>query len=103
MTRSTFKDEALAGSGTVSLESTSNPGYYLRNRNNEIWLDKNDGTTGFKNGASFTRRAGQSDPAAVSFESMSAPGRYLRHYNYALYAQPLSTAADLADATFYLE
>ncbi|TDC41023.1 family 43 glycosylhydrolase [Micromonospora sp. KC213] len=93
----------LAGSGTVSLESTSNPGYYLRNRNNEIWLDKNDGTTGFKNGASFTRRAGQSDPAAVSFESMSAPGRYLRHYNYALYAQPLSTAADLADATFYLE
>ncbi|MGP3920274.1 family 43 glycosylhydrolase [Nonomuraea sp. 10N515B] len=93
----------LAGSGTVSLESTSNPGYYLRNRNYEIWLDKNDGTTGFKNGASFTRRAGQSDSAAVSFESVSAPGRYLRHYNYVLYVQPLSTATDRADATFSLE
>ncbi|MGC9539768.1 family 43 glycosylhydrolase [Streptomyces sp. UG1] len=66
----------LAGSGTVSLESTSNPGYYLRNRNYEIWLDKSDGTTGFKNGASFTRRAGQADPA---------------------------TATDRADATFHLE
>ncbi|MEV1005695.1 family 43 glycosylhydrolase [Nonomuraea sp. NPDC050202] len=65
----------LAGSGTVSLESTSNPGYYLRNQNYEIWLDRNDGTTGFRNGASFTRRPGQSDSAAVTFESVSAPGR----------------------------
>ncbi|MFF6787106.1 family 43 glycosylhydrolase [Streptomyces sp. NPDC012510] len=93
----------LAGSGTVSLESTSNPGYYLRNRDYEIWLDKSDGTTGFKNGASFTRRAGQADPAAVSFESVSTPGRYLRHYSDALHAQPLSTATDRADATFHLE
>jgi len=93
----------LAGTGTVSLESANFPGYYLRHKNYEMWLEQNDGSTLFKNDASFYRRAGQADSAAVSFESYNFPGRYLRHYEHLLYIQPLSTALDRADATYYLE
>ncbi|TDB79035.1 family 43 glycosylhydrolase [Micromonospora sp. KC721] len=93
----------LAGSGTVSLESTSNPGYYLRHKNYEIWVERNDGSTLFRNDASFFRRAGLADSTGVSFEASNVAGRYLRHYDYLLYVQVPSTATDRADATFHLE
>ncbi|MGW0719885.1 family 43 glycosylhydrolase [Streptomyces sp. NPDC002778] len=93
----------LAGSGTVSLESANFPGYYLRHRNYEVWVEKNDGTAQFRGDASFTARAGLADPAGVSYESYNTPGRYLRHYNYLLHVQALSTATDRADATFYTQ
>ncbi|WP_224364699.1 family 43 glycosylhydrolase [Hyalangium versicolor] len=93
----------LAGSGTVSLESANYPGYYLRDRSSELWLEKNDGSTTFKNEASFYKRAGLSDSAGVSFESYNYVGRYIRHYNYLLSVQTLSTATDRADATFYAD
>ncbi|MDG4797082.1 family 43 glycosylhydrolase [Micromonospora sp. WMMD1082] len=93
----------LAGSATVSLESTNFPGYYLRHRNNEVWVEQNDGSTQFRNDASFYQRSGLSDSAGVSFESANVAGRYVRHYDYLLHIQPVSTAADRADATFFLE
>jgi GH43 family beta-xylosidase len=93
----------LAGSGTVSLESTNFPGYFLRHRNHELWVERNDGSTLFRNDATFYRRAGLADAAAVSFESLNFAGRYIRHANGQLYTQPVSTATDRADATFYLE
>ncbi|WP_238540264.1 family 43 glycosylhydrolase [Paenibacillus mucilaginosus] len=89
----------LAGSGTVSLESTNFPGYYLRSRNGEVWVEKNDGTALFKQEATFYPRAGLAG-TGQSYESYAAPGRYLRHYNYLMYVQPVSTATDKADATF---
>jgi GH43 family beta-xylosidase len=94
----------LAGTGTVSLESANYPGYYLRHKNFEVWVEKNDGTTTFKNDASFVQRAGLSDTAAgVSFESANYPGRYIRHDNNLLYIQPADTTTARADATFYAE
>ena len=93
----------LTGSGAVSLESTNFPGYYLRHRNNELWVDRSDGSTLFRNDASFYRRAGLADGAAVSFESLNFPGRYLRNVGGLLYLQTVSTATDRADATFVLE
>lgn len=93
----------LAGSGTLSLESANFPGYYLRHRNFEVWVEKNDGTAQFRSDASFTARAGLADPAGVSYESYNFPGRYIRHYNYLLHIQALSTANDRADATFYTQ
>jgi hypothetical protein len=93
----------LAGNGTVSLESANFPGYYLRHRNHEVWVEPNDGSTLFRNDASFYQRAGLSDSAGVSFESYNFPGRYIRHYEYLLYTQPVTTALDRADATFFLE
>ena len=94
----------LAGTGTVSLESANFPGYYLRHKNFEVWVEKNDGSTVFRNDASFTQRAGLADSAdGVSFESYNLPGRYIRHYNNLLYGQALSTTLDQQDATYYEE
>lgn len=63
---SQFRTEAgLSGTGTVSLESGNFPGYYLHSRNGEVWVEKNDGTTGFKDSATFYQRAGLADPAGA--------------------------------------
>ncbi|MFD5740883.1 family 43 glycosylhydrolase [Streptomyces massasporeus] len=93
----------LAGSGTVSLESANFPGHYLRHKNFEVWLEKNDGSTRFASDASFRQRAGLADPAGVSYESSNYPGRYVRHWEYLLNVQAVSTATDRADATFYTQ
>jgi GH43 family beta-xylosidase len=93
----------LGGSGTVSLESTNFPGYYLRQRNGEAWVERNDGSAAFRADASFFQRAGLASSSAVSFESQNLPGRYLRHSNYLMYVQSVSDAVGRADATFVLE
>ncbi|MFD9697614.1 family 43 glycosylhydrolase [Lentzea sp. NPDC059081] len=93
----------LTGSGTVSLESTNFPGYYLRHRNNELWVERNDGSTLFRNDASFLQRAGLAASSAVSFESVNFPGLYLRNANGLLNLQAASDAQARTDATFVLE
>ncbi|GAP49604.1 alpha-N-arabinofuranosidase [Streptomyces azureus] len=93
----------LAGSGTVSLESANLPGYYLRHKNFEVWLERNDGSAQFASDATFHRRAGLADSAGVSYESYNYPGRYVRHWEYLLNVQAVSTATDRADATFYAQ
>ncbi|MFE2755089.1 family 43 glycosylhydrolase [Actinosynnema sp. NPDC059335] len=93
----------LNGSGTVSLESTNFPGYYLRHRNYELWVERNDGSAGFRADASFFRRSGLASGSAVSFEAQNFPGYYIRHNGTTV---NLTTAADSvarADATFTLE
>ncbi|MFI9827562.1 family 43 glycosylhydrolase [Streptomyces sp. NPDC051913] len=93
----------LAGTGTVSLESANFPGYYLRHKNFEVWVEKNDGTSAFASDASFYQRSGLADSAGVSYESYNYAGRYIRHYNYLLYVQTPATATDRGDATFYAQ
>ncbi|MBO7934689.1 family 43 glycosylhydrolase [Streptomyces sp. S9] len=93
----------LAGTGTVSLESANYPGCYLRHRNFEVWVERNDGTAGFAADAAFHRRTGLADTAGVSFESYNYPGRYVRHYDHLLYVQTPGTATDRADATFHAQ
>lgn len=93
----------LAGNGTVSLESANFPGYYLRHRNYEIWLESDNGSSLFRADASFYRRSGLASSAGVSLESYNFPGYYLRHYEYVMYLQQIGTATDQADATYILE
>jgi GH43 family beta-xylosidase len=94
----------LAGSGTVSLESTNLPGYFLRHRNFELFVERNDGSALFRGDASFFRRAGLADAAGVSFESSNFTGRYIRHVSGSLlYVQEVLDAAGRADATYHLE
>lgn len=93
----------LAGTGTVSLESANFPGYFLRHKNNEVWVDKNDGTALFAGDASLIARAGLADSAGVSYESFNLPGCYIRHYNYLLYVQAVSTTTARSDATFFTQ
>lgn len=90
-------------SGTISFESTNLPGYFLRHRNFELWLDRNDGSATFRSDATFYRRAGLANAAGLSFESYNYAGRYVRHSNYNLFVQAVSTATDRADATYYTE
>ncbi|HEU5470925.1 MAG TPA: family 43 glycosylhydrolase [Actinophytocola sp.] len=93
----------LSGAGTISLESANFPGYFLRHRNFELWLDRNDGSALFRGDASFLRRAGLTDATGVSFEAATAAGRFIRQSNSLLVVQPVDTAAARADATFQLE
>ncbi|WP_171144199.1 family 43 glycosylhydrolase [Streptomyces sp. S3(2020)] len=93
----------LAGTGTVSLESANFPGYFLRHKNFEVWVEKNDGTATFASDASFYQRAGLADSAGISYESYNYAGRYIRHYNYLLNVQAVSTSTDRGDATFYAQ
>jgi hypothetical protein len=94
----------LAGGGTVSLESANHPGYHLHRKDNEVWVEKGEGTAAFGNDAGFCRRAGLADAASgVSFESYGGAGRYLRHYGYLLCTRPADTTLARADATLYAE
>lgn len=93
----------LAGSDTVSLESASHPGQYLRHRNFELWVEPDDGSALFSEDASFHRRSGLADAAGASFESYNYPDRFIRHSSDLLYLQPIETELDRADATFHLD
>jgi len=44
--------KGLAGKG-YSFESLNYPGYFIRHANFELWVNKNDGSTGFKRDATF--------------------------------------------------
>ncbi|MEV8441803.1 family 43 glycosylhydrolase [Actinosynnema sp. NPDC051121] len=93
----------LNGSGTVSLESTNFPGYYLRHRNYELWVERNDGSAGFRADASFFRRAGLASSSAVSFEATNFPGQYIRHNGTTVNLTTVPDSVARADATFILE
>ncbi|MEU4407935.1 family 43 glycosylhydrolase [Streptosporangium sp. NPDC023963] len=94
----------LSGSGTVSLESTNFPGYYLRHRNHEAWVERNDGSALFRADASFTRRTGLTGSGTVSLESVNFPGYYLRHRAGQVWVeQNDGTTAFRGNASFVLE
>lgn len=62
-------------------------GSYLRHSSFRIHLDANDGSTLFKQDATFCPRPGVVS-GSVSFESYNYPGRYLRHRNFELWVDP---------------
>lgn len=95
---------AINGDTTnVSFECINMPGRYLRHRNGEVWADQSDGTTIFKNDASWKPRAGlasSANPTMVSYEASTLPGNYLRHRDGLMWLTTISTDTDRADATF---
>jgi hypothetical protein len=93
----------LADPAGVSFESVNFAGNYLRHSNFAVRLDPDDGSTVFRNDATFHRTAGLADPAWSSFRSHNFPERYLRHANFVLRIDPLSgssNSTDRQDATF---
>ncbi|MGP4022464.1 family 43 glycosylhydrolase [Actinomadura sp. 3N407] len=93
----------LTGDGTVSLESANYPGHYLRHRDFEMWVERDDATTLFEADASFRRRPGLADPAGISLESVNFAGRHVRRRSSLLYLEAADSTAARGDATFYLE
>jgi hypothetical protein len=91
---------ANGGSDYVSFESVNNPGYYLRHSNYNIVLAQNDGSSIFKEDATFRKVSGLADSTWTSFQSYNFPDRYIRHSNYVLKINPISTSLEKQDATF---
>ncbi|MFJ8019473.1 AbfB domain-containing protein [Streptomyces sp. NPDC096311] len=50
----TFRPRAGSADGAISLESYNYPGWYLRHRSYELWLDPFENTIGFRADSSFT-------------------------------------------------
>ncbi|GAA2597642.1 hypothetical protein GCM10010435_91260 [Winogradskya consettensis] len=74
---STFTVRAgLADNACVSFESTNYPGYYLRHRNGEIWLDRRQGTSLYAADATFCATGGR-QAGTVLLHSSNYPDRYL--------------------------
>ncbi|EHA56950.1 hypothetical protein MCOR27_011418 [Pyricularia oryzae] len=96
-------EPGLGGSGTISFESTAQPGKYLSAANGSVSLAtlSNTSDAGARSSASFRRVAGLSDATGVSFESAAQAGSYLvSGGNGAAVSVAPSTGAE---ATFYLE
>ncbi len=91
----------LADPTCISFESVTQPGYFLRHQNSDIYLHQNNGTALFKQDATFRIVAGLKDINYISFQSYNYPTHYIRHYNGYWRIDPNSTS-DLykQDATF---
>jgi hypothetical protein len=90
----------LADSAGVSFQSVNYPARYLRHHGYQLQLDVNDGTSAYAQDATFYRTAGLADSSWASFRSCNYPARYIRHSDFVLRIDPVSTAAELQDATF---
>ncbi|KAG7291253.1 hypothetical protein NEMBOFW57_001265 [Staphylotrichum longicolle] len=95
----------LAGGSTVSLESTSNPGVFVRRVQGAVQFDKSSGlnTAAAKASASFERRAGLADGEGVAFEAADAKGQYLGLDANGRLAVAAVDGDDKRQATFYLD
>ena len=95
---------ALNGdSGCVSFESTNIPGYYVRHRDGEVWLDPDGNTSQFDADASWRPTAGLAAPSnsqMVSYQASNISGNYLRHRDGVFRLTAINSDLDRADATF---
>ena len=69
----------LAGGNSVSLESASRPGLYLRRSGTQVRFDAggSGSSATFKSEASWNRKEGLADGKGVSFEAAGGSGQYL--------------------------
>jgi hypothetical protein len=97
----TFKlVKGLANSSCYSF--TTADGSYLRHRNFILRAERNDGSSLFKQDATFCPRT-SSYSGAVMLESVNYPGRYLRHQNFQLKLDQYQNSGQFrADSAFRL-
>ena len=87
--------------GICSIQSVNNPGYYLRHRNYDFRLDKNDGLQFLQRMQPLNWfRDLQTLPVFLSVVQLS--DRYIRHYGFLLKLEKISTDLDRKDATFII-
>ncbi|HZM83166.1 MAG TPA: alpha-L-arabinofuranosidase B [Candidatus Limnocylindrales bacterium] len=75
----------LANNSCVSFESRNFPGEFLRHQNFQLFRHPMDGTTLFRQDATFCPQAGRSGTGTTSFASLNFPTRFIRHFNNTLY------------------
>ncbi len=86
--------KGLADADCHSLESTTRPGYFLREDASAAKVAANDGSAAFKTAATWCAKKSGS---GVSFESKSKPGNVLRHRGTGLWVVAQGTARDIED------
>ncbi|HHW00695.1 MAG TPA: alpha-L-arabinofuranosidase [Clostridiaceae bacterium] len=90
----------LADSSCVSFESVNRPGYFLRHRDGQVWIDPKSDTALFKADATWRIKPGLADSSMYSFEAYNFPGQYMRHRDGLMWMTTISTDLDKNDATF---
>ncbi len=88
------------GNDTVSLESQSEPGYYLCRKygGSEIVLMKDDGTAEFRKNASFIKTKGLEE--GTSYQAYGLPGRYLSNLYNEFFISNVSSDTRKSHASF---
>ena len=94
----------LAGAGTISFESVTNPGRYLRHRDGVIYIEEGSRSdAAFRADCSWLARMDHFFTGFVSFELAARPGWFIRHRNSRrLELSEISTNTDRNDASFVL-
>jgi hypothetical protein len=94
----------LAGPGTISFESVTNPGRYLRHRDGVIYIEEGRREdAAFRADCSWVGRMDHFFTGFVSFELAARPGWFIRHRNSRrLELSEISTNTDRNDASFIL-
>ena len=72
----------LWGEGSISFESVTRPGRYIRHRDGKIWVEEgNLHDDAFKKECSWFARQDHFFTGFVSFESVYQPGYFIRHHS----------------------
>jgi hypothetical protein len=92
----------LAGTGTVSLESVSKPGYYMRALQGRIRIEALSPDENWRKDASFVKVTGLAASNGVSFQSLVTPSFYIGVTGfYEVYLTFISNDVDKKLVTFF--
>ena len=93
----------LWGEGSISFESVTRPGRYIRHRDGKIWVEEgNLHDDAFKKECSWFARQDHFFTGFVSFESVYQPGYFIRHHSRRLEMTEIFSNQDRNDASFIM-
>lgn len=93
----------LAGAASVSFESVTRPGRFVRHRGGKIWVEEADTEDeAVKRECSWLLRNDHFFTGFVSFESVHQPGFFIRHHSRRLEMTEIFSNQDRNDASFIM-
>ena len=97
----TVVSPGLWGAGSVSFQSTTRPGRYLRHRDGRVWVEEGDTTSAlFQRECSWFARQDHFFTGFMAFESVHMPGFFIRHNSRRLELTEIASNKDRNDASF---
>ena len=99
----TLVSPGLWGAGSVSFQSVTKPGRYLRHRDGKIWIEEGDvSNSDFQKECSWFARMDHFFAGFISFESVTQPGLFIRHRSRRLELSEIVTNNDRNDGSFIM-
>merc|ERR1712106_25465 len=93
----------LWGEGSISFESTTKPGRYIRHRDGKIWIEEGDTSSEeFRRECSWFAKMDHFFSGFISFESVHQPGWFVRHNSRRLELSEIYSNQDRNDASFIM-